>query len=74
MHNTLTSLLNYAMALYPDARRNAVFNFSIGYEHLTMDAEINIRIDTRLYKWNDHTANAIRYVLKNKSSIVPLTC
>lgn len=74
MSTPLTSLVNRAMEMYPNARRNAVSNFSIGYDHLSMEAEINIRIDTRLYKWNTDTANAIRYVLKNKSLPEPISC
>jgi hypothetical protein len=61
-------LINQALAKFKNAKRIAVENFTMGYNELSMEASMNLEADTACYKWNSHTANAIRYVLQHKHS------
>jgi len=61
-------LIAKSLTKFPKAKRIAVENFTMGYNHLSMEASMNLEADTACYKWNSHTVNAIRYVLNHKHS------
>lgn len=58
--------LNKALTKYPKARKIAVENFTATADKLDYPTSMNLAEDTKAYKWNAHTVNAIRYVLQNK--------
>ena len=59
-------LIEKALTKFPKAKRIAVENFSMGCSQMDTSTELNLAYDTRLYKWNAHTVNAIRWVINNK--------
>ena len=58
-----------ALKKYPKANTMAVDNFCFTAPDNATDNSMNLNDDTRLYKWNVHTVNAIRYVLKKENKI-----
>lgn len=62
----MNNFIEKALTKFPKARRIAVENFTSGYDSFDMAARINLEADTRCYKWNVHTVNAISYVLNHK--------
>ena len=54
-----------ALAKYPKAKRIAVENATFGISKWDMATAINIDCDTRAYKWNAHTVNAIKWVINH---------
>lgn len=61
------NLIDQAIKKYPKAKRIAVENFTSGYDHLSMEACMNLSADTDCYGWNAHTVDAIRWVLNQKA-------
>jgi len=61
------NLIDKALAKFPKAKKIAVENFTMGYDTMSMEAYLNLEMDTRMYKWNTHTVNAIIWVIKSKS-------
>lgn len=68
--NSFDELVDAAMAKYPKARRRPVANFSSGYHKMSIEASMNLEMDTQAYGWNSHIVNAIRFVINNQSNIV----
>jgi hypothetical protein len=60
------TLILKAIKKFPKAKRIAVENFTMGTDRLDMETSMNLSADTKCYKWNSDTVNAIRYVLKHK--------
>ena len=65
-------LINKALTKFPKAKKIAVENFTMGYDHLSMEASMNLEADTACYKWNSPTVNAIRWVLQHKHAFKTL--
>ena len=63
------NIIDIAMTEFPKAKRIAVANFTGGYDSLTMEASMNLEMDTAMYKWNSQTVSAIRWVLRNKRTV-----
>jgi len=59
-------LITKALIKFPKAKKIAVENFTMGYDSLSMEAQMNLEMDTHCYKWNTHTVGAIRWVLNHK--------
>ncbi len=59
-------ILETALRKFKKAKRIAVENFTMSADTLDMATEINLSDDTRAYKWNRDTVEAIRYVIRNK--------
>ena len=64
MNNEL--IVKAALKKFPKAKKIAVENFTMGYKYLSLEASMNLEMDAASYKWNEHTTNAIRYVLHHK--------
>lgn len=64
-----TTIIDTALAKYPNAKKIAVSNFTMGYHSLSMEALLNLDMDTKLYNWNKDTVNAIKFVLSHKNKI-----
>lgn len=60
--------IEIALDKYPKAKRVAVENFTMGYDSLTSEARMNLKMDARLYNWNTQTVSAIEYVLNHKAT------
>jgi hypothetical protein len=65
-------LIADALKKFPNAKKIAVENFTMGYDSLSMEASMNLEMDAASYKWNTHTTNAIRYVLRHKHAFKTL--
>ena len=61
------TLIEKALLKFPKAKKIAVENFTMGYDTLNMEASTNLDMDARMYKWNTHTVNAIKWTINNKS-------
>jgi hypothetical protein len=61
------NLIDQALKKFPKAKRIAVENFTMGYNNLSMEASMNLELDSRLYKWNAQTIGAITWVLQQKA-------
>ena len=59
-------LIETALRKFPKAKRIAVENFTMSADKMDMATSRNLVDDTRSYKWNAHTVNAIRWVINNK--------
>ena len=59
-------VLETALRKFPKAKKIAVENFSSTADKLDMATSMNLADDTRAYKWNVHTVNAIRWVINHK--------
>jgi hypothetical protein len=66
------NIIDTAIKKFPKAKRIAVENFTSGYDHLSMEAGMNLSADTACYKWNAHTVSAIRWVLNHKHTFTTL--
>lgn len=66
--NTI-DLIKEAIVKYPAAKWLAVENFCISAPDDKMDNKMNLAMDSKSYKWNSDTVNAIRYVLKAENKI-----
>lgn len=66
---TFNDLIEQAMLKYPKARRIAVENFCIGYKIASYECMSNLLLDTRLYKWQASTVNAIKFVIKQRAKL-----
>jgi len=58
-----------ALKKYPKAKTIAVENFCVSAPDDHMANSINLNADARSYKWNAHTVNAIKYVLRAENKI-----
>lgn len=65
-------LIDQAMKKFPKAKRLAVVNFTGGYTELSLEAAMNLELDTQMYRWNSHTVAAISYVLRHKHAFSTL--
>ena len=67
---TFDELVDAALVKYPKARRTPVANFASGYSEMSMEASMNLEMDTQSYGWNSHIVNAIRFVINNRKFVV----
>ena len=56
--------IEIALKKYPKAKKIALENFVWSSGDNKMSNNINLNADTRTYKWNSQTVNAIRMALK----------
>lgn len=61
-------LIEKALVRFPKAKRIAVENFTMGYDDLSEDAQMNLKLDSKLYGWNKDTINAIVNILAEKET------
>ena len=59
-----TELIETALKKFKDAKRIAVENFVSTAPDNAYNNRANLRMDARLYKWNEHTQRAIIECLK----------
>jgi len=61
-------LIEKALVRFPKAKRIAVENFTMGYDDIGEEAQMNLKLDSKLYGWNKDTVNAIVNVLAEKET------
>ena len=68
------NLIEQALTKFPKAKRIAVENFTMTADKMDMATSMNLSMDTRMYNWNTHTVNAIRWVITQKAANKPCGC
>ena len=66
------NIIDQAIKKFPKAKRIAVENFTSGYDHLSMEAAMNLSMDAAAYNWNSNTISAIRWVLNHKHTFTTM--
>jgi hypothetical protein len=62
-------LTEQALVKFPAAKKIAVENFTMDYNSLSFEANMNLTQDQKSYKWNNDTVKAIKWVLNQKNKV-----